>query len=138
MANPNTKSTVTIGENKFNAVSTQVGATTLHDHAGMPQMGTVAFSISITADMHDNANLPFSVLQNLFSLANVVTRDKVKDVKIEFWADETMQDALCVYSFRGWISSFFTLTNENSNHLVSLTLQPVLDAQQFAKVTMSN
>ena len=67
-----------------------------------------------------------------------MTRDKVKDIKIEFWSDERKQEAICVFNFRGWISSFFAISSEESNHILSLTLQPELTAQNFTKITMSN
>jgi hypothetical protein len=86
----------------------------------------------------------------MFDLANVVTRDKVKDMKVEFWKDESHQDALCSYSFKGWISNFQTLNpvsngngngngNNNAvNHLLVLTLEPSLNQQNFADIKMSN
>ena len=41
-----------------------------------------------TDDKVNDTNLPHSSLKKLFELANVVTRDKVKDIKIEFWKDD--------------------------------------------------
>jgi hypothetical protein len=138
MADPSTRTTVTIGDDKFNALAVQMGITTLHDHHGMPQMGSMAFSISVTVDMHDTENMKFTTINNLFNLANGVTHDKIKDIKIEYWQDEQKVDALCVYSFSGWISSFFTISGEHSNHMISMTLQPELNDKQFAKIALSN
>ena len=64
MADPSTKTTVTIGDDKFNALSVQFGVATLHDHIGMPQMGTLATTISVKADMHDSGALKFATLQS--------------------------------------------------------------------------
>ena len=89
-------------------------------------------------DMHDTVNVPYAVLTKLFQLANVVTRDKIVDIKIEFWVDDSQLDALCTYSFKGWISSWSTSSGDGSNHTLQLSLQPALDSQQFIDFTMGN
>lgn len=137
MASP-ANTTVTIDGNKFNALATHVGLSTMHDELGMPLMGSQSASISVTVDIHDNENMPFGVLNSLFGLANQLTRDKIKDMKIEYWTDENKQDAICVYQFSGWISSFYTVSGAGSNHILSLTLQPALDEKQYIDVKMSN
>jgi hypothetical protein len=30
----------------------------------------------------------------------------IKDIKIEFWKDESQEEAICTYQFKGWISNF--------------------------------
>jgi hypothetical protein len=75
--------TVTIDGNKFNALSAHVGISTLHNHNGMPRMGTLQSAIVFVVDMHDNANMPYATLQKIFTLAYVVTPDKIKDIKVE-------------------------------------------------------
>jgi len=100
MPNPY-RSTVTIDGTKFEAVSTQVVFTTDKDKAGMPEMGSLKTRIRVWADFHDDKNLPYSSLQKFFDLANVVTRDKIKDIKIEFWKDDTHEDALPQHDFVG-------------------------------------
>src|SRR5690349_11622324 len=104
MATP--RSTVTIDGTKLNAVSVSVRIGTLKDRAGIPEMGSLNTEIKVWVDFHDDANVPNSTLKKLFELANTVTRDKIKDMKIEYWKDEKMQDALCSYKFKGWISGF--------------------------------
>lgn len=142
MASP-TRSTVTVDGTKFDAVSTQVTFTTAKDRAGMPQMGSLQTEIKVWVDFHDDTNLPHAALKKLFDLANVVTRDKVKDIKIEFWKDDAHQDALCSYSFKGWISGFQTCNpsgdgNGSLNHLLVLDLEPALNQANFKDVNMSN
>jgi hypothetical protein len=148
MASP-TRSTVTIDGTKFDAVSSVVAFQTDKDRAGMPQMGSLHTSIRVWVDFHDDTNLPHSSLKKLFDLSNVVTRDKIKDMKIEFWKDDSHQDALCSYSFKGWISSFHTCnpgagtfqTGSNANpvnHLLVLDLEPALNQQNFKDIAMSN
>lgn len=145
------RSTVTVDGTKFDAVSTVVAFQTDKDRAGMPQMGSLQTQIRVWIDFHDDTNLPHSALKKLFDLANVVTRDKIKDMKIEFWKDDGHQDALCSYSFKGWISGFHTCNPANGNvagadsndlsnvnHLLVLDLEPALNQQNFKDVTMSN
>lgn len=148
MASP-TRSTVTVDGTKFDAVSTEVAFKTEKDRAGMPQMGSLQTEIKVWVDFHDDTNLPHATLKKLFDLANVVTRDKIKDIKIEFWKDDSHQDALCSYNFKGWISSFQTcnpptggLADNNGvgniNHLLVLELEPALNQANFKDIQMSN
>jgi hypothetical protein len=148
MATAPYRSTVTVDGTKFDAVSTQVVFRTDKDRAGMPQMGSLQTEIRVWVDFHDDTNLPHSALKKLFDLSNVVTRDKVKDMKIEFWKDDAHQDALCSYSFKGWISGFHTCNPSGSpdagrdagqlNHILVLDLEPSLNQQNFKDVSMSN
>ena len=146
MASPY-RSTVTIDGTKFNAVSVVVAFQTDKDRAGMPQMGSLNTNIRVWVDFHDDTNLPHSALKKLFNLSNVVTRDKVKDMKIEFWKDDSQQDALCSYSFKGWISAFQTCNpvsqfdsaeSDQVNHLLVLDLEPAMNQQNFRDISMSN
>ena len=153
--------TVTIDGTKFDAVSTSVKFATEKDKAGMPQMGSLKTEIRVWADFHDDQNLPFGTLKKFFDLANVVTRDKIKDVKIEFWKDDSHQDALCSFGFKGWISHFETSNPSDEtlgldlsegdeidkrfqgiapiiNHMLVLDLEPVLNQQNFTDVKLSN
>lgn len=158
MANPN-RTTVTIDGTKFNAVTTSVKFNTAKDRSGVAQMGSLSTKIRVWADLHDDQNLPFSTVKKFFDLANVVTRDKIKSVKIEFWKDETQQDALVSYSFNGWIRRFETsnpldflphaqststedmLTEGASpslNHMLVLDIEPALNQQNFSDIKLSN
>jgi hypothetical protein len=146
--------TVTIDGTKFNAVASSVRFTTEKDRAGMAQMGSLRTSIRVWGDFHDEQNLPNSTLKKFFDLANVVTRDKIKDMKIEFWKDDAHQDALCSYSFKGWVSRFetsnpHTLSSNGSdnghpaapdglNHMLVMDLEPALNQANFKEITMSN
>lgn len=152
MANPY-RSTITIDGKKFDAVSTQVVFNTLKDRAGMPEMGSLSTSIRVWVDFHDDVNMPNGTLKGLFELANVVTREKIKDMKVEFWKDDSKQDALCSYSFKGWVSRFetsnlmpdaspqsagSTIPQATINHLLVMDLEPALNQQNFKEITMSN
>jgi hypothetical protein len=152
MASPY-RSTVTIAGNKFDAVSCSVTFSTLKDKAGMPEMGSLSTSIRVWVDFHDDVNMPNGTLKSLFDLSNVVTREKIKDIKIEFWKDDSKQDALCSYRFKGWISRFettnltpdaapqsagSTLPQSTINHLLVMDLEPALNQQNFKEIAMSN
>jgi len=158
MANPY-RTTVTIDGNKFQAVTTSVKFNTAKDRSGVAQMGSLSTKIRVWADLHDDVNLPFSVVKSLFDLANVVTRDKIKAVKIEFWKDDSQQDALISYSFNGWIRRFETSnpldflprhvsastedalaegTAPSLNHMLVLDIEPALNQQNFQDVKLSN
>ena len=112
----------------------------------MPEMGSLETSIRVCVDFHDDANLPHSALKKIFDLANVVTRDKIKDIKIEFWKDDAHQDALCSYGFKGWISSFETSNppaglgedHPRLNHMLILDIEPALNQQNFKEIKMGN
>ena len=152
--------TVTIDGTKFDAVSTSVTFATEKDKTGMPKMGSLLTEVRVWADFHDDKNLPFGTVKKFFDLANVVTRDKIKDMKIEFWKDDSHQDALCSYTFKGWISRFET-SNDNEftknlfvggeeenksfmgmrpslNHCLVLDLEPTLSQEHFGDLKLSN
>jgi hypothetical protein len=131
--------TLTIDGQKFNALSASVSFATASDQAGMPQMGSLSCGIDAVVDIHDNQNLPFSTLKKLFELANVVTRDKIKDMKVEFWQDEKQQDVICCYAFKGWISHWHTSSGSGSvNHTLSMSLQPAINSQNFSELRITN
>jgi hypothetical protein len=158
VATPN-RTTVTIDGTKFNAVTTSVKFNTEKDRSGVAQMGSLSTRIRVWADLHDDTNLPFSSVKKFFDLSNVVTRDKIKPIKIEFWKDETQRDALCTYSFNGWVRRFETsnpldflpsgqttsteaLLAEGAapdlNHMLVLDLEPAMNQQNFQDIKMSN
>ena len=148
--------TVTVDGTKFGAVSTSVQFSTEKDRSGVPQMGSLSTAIRVWADFHDDQNLPFSAVKKMFDLANVVTTDKIKPMKIEFWKDDSRQDALCSYSFNGWIRRFettnpielslldketeaqFRSLTPDLNHVLVLDLEPAMNQQNFKDIKMSN
>ena len=137
MANPSVSS-VTIDGETFDALSVHFSVSTTHGGVGMPMMGSLVCSIEVTVDMHDTDNMPYATLQKLFNLASTVTSDSIKDIKIQFWTDETQQDAICTYSFKGWIAHYSNSSGSGSNHTLSMSLQPALDEKQFVNITMGN
>jgi len=160
MASSPYRCTVTLDGVKFNAVSSTIKFHSERDRAGMPQMGSLQTTIRVVADFHDDLNLPFSAVKKFFDLANVVTRDKIKDIKIEFWKDDKHEEALCGYAFKGWVSRFETsnphplgnltgtgeealvndptLAYQNLNHVMVLDLEPTLNQESFKEIKMIN
>src|ERR1700721_4135604 len=143
MATSPYRSSCSIDGNKFDCLSVSVSFATDKDRAGMPQMGSLHTSIRAYVDFHDDQNMPYSTMNSLFTLANVVTKNKVKPIKLEFWKDESQQDALCSYSFNGWISAFHMMNpyqsdsasdagNKGVNHIMVLDLEPSLNQQNFS------
>jgi hypothetical protein len=154
MASPY-RCTVTIDGTKFGAVTSSVQFSTAKDHNGIPQMGSLNTMIRVWVDFHDDQNMPFSAIKKLFDMANVVTMDKIKPMKIEFWKDDSRQDALCTYSFNGWIRRFETTNpvdaagNDDAsgmfadiapqlNHLLILDLEPAMNQKNYKEIKMSN
>jgi hypothetical protein len=129
MAQPSV-TTISIDGNKFNPLSASVSFWTASDRPGMPVMGSFKAGIEVVVDVHDNTNIPFATLKKLSELAQVVTLDKIKDIKIEFWQDEHHQDAICTYAFKGWISHWHTSSGDGSgNNLPSISIQPAIDSK---------
>jgi hypothetical protein len=130
--------TVTIDGDKFNALSVTVGISTQPGLTGTPMMGSFQPHIDVVVDIHDDTNMPFATLKKLFELSKVVTKDKIKDMKIEFWKDDNGDDVICTYQLQGWISHFQTQSAGPGNHTLVMSLQPMLDAQNVFVLDMSN
>ncbi|MGD0941603.1 MAG: hypothetical protein ABR905_18045 [Terracidiphilus sp.] len=138
MAQP-CNTTVTVDGNKFDAHTAHVGISTVHDHTGMPQVGGPHYTIDCSVDLHDTVNIPYTTLSRLYDLANIVNRDKIVPIKVEFWTDETQDDAICTYSFDGWISEFHTIGGASGeNHSLQMTFIPKLDERQYVSMKMGN
>jgi hypothetical protein len=130
-------STVTIDGDKFHALSASVSFSTASDRVGMPMMGSFVPTIEICVDL-DKGNMPFDLLQKLFDLAKLVTKDKIKDIKIEFWQDDSAQDVVCAYTLKGWISHWHTSSGNGGNHILMMSIQPALDQNSFSDLAISN
>ena len=148
--------TVTIDGTKFDAISVNYGITTKKDQAGMPILQTLDTTARVWVDAHDTKNFPFNAFQKVFELANVPDNKKLKDMKIEYWLDDSKQDALCSYKFKGWISKFETYNpvtmkgvNETGdraqasweqqyNNIVYLELEPIINKTNQTEVSIGN
>ena len=59
-------------------------------------------------------------------------------MKVEFWKDDAQSDAICTFSFNGWLAAFHINGGGGSNHLLNLKLVPELDPKQFMNVKIGN
>jgi len=139
------RSTCTINGTSFDCVSVSIAVQTAKDQNSMPLMSTMTVSVDCLVDFHDDNNVPYSTLSTVFALAQKPKTGNYVPVKIEFWKDEEKQTALCSYNFQGWVSSFHTFnpTQQSSipnsfNHVWLLTIQPALNSQNYAQLSMSN
>ena len=130
--------TVTIDGSEFCAYTGQVGFAALSDSSGLPNMGTLGCTMEFSADMHDTTALRFEVVRKLFQMSTSVSGDKVKPIKIEFWADDNHDDSLCSLSFNGWISSWTVSTGGDTNRVLSITIQPMVEKNNYYNITIGN
>lgn len=138
MAKAPSNSSVTIDGLVVNTFSTLAGISAVADGSGMPAMGTMAPTLEFSADIHDQKAIPFATVRKLYELCNAPTKDKIKDVKIEFWTDESRVDVILSLTFRGWISSWIVSSGGGSNHVLSFTLQPELSKTQYLDMKIGN
>jgi hypothetical protein len=115
---------------------------TQKDPAGMPVLQTLNTAVHLRVDLNDDKNAPFDTVKKLFELGNVPDRSKLKPMKVEFWKDDTMQDVICAYNFKGWIS-MFRITNTGQqdvgyNHILEMELTPIINKENYQEVKISN
>ena len=142
---------VTIDGTRFDAFAADFQVYTRKDEIGQPEMGTQFTSVKVYADPHDTDNIPFSTLQQLFELSNIVTQEKIVPMLLEFWVDEKQEDVICSIEFQGWIS-FFNLLNplpgsplvggsgggDGLNHALCLELTPTVNESNYKEIKMGN
>ena len=133
------RASITIGDYTVNAIAIHLGLATVRDgHPGMAYMGSISCGISVVVNLNDQVNVPFATLKGLFDLANSVSQEKIKDIVIHFWTDDSATDVICTFSFRGWISQFTTSSDESKNHTLSMSIEPELDEENVLKLTLGN
>lgn len=135
---------ITIDGTKFDALEAVYAMGTQKDPAGMPVLQTLNTAVHVRVDMNDDKNVPFDTVKTLFELGNVPDRSKLKEMKVEFWKDDTKQDVICAYKFKGWISMFRTTnTGHNGaaggfNHVLEMELTPIINKENHQEVKISN
>jgi hypothetical protein len=144
MATPS-NATCTIGGKSFDAVEIKMVLLTPPDRSGMPTMGSLQSRVRVIVDISDTTNMPFGTLNQLFTWANVATNANVQDIKLEYWQDDSKQNALCSVKFKGWISGFQTVNpvaapgqTDVINDVLVLDLQPQLNQSNQPSYTLSN
>jgi hypothetical protein len=144
---------VTVDGTKFNTVEAIFAMGTQKDATGMPVLQTLNTKVHVWVDLFDDQNFPFNNIKKMFDLANVPDRNKLKEIKVEFWKDDRMEDVICSYKFKGWISKFevynpvLQLTDHPMmtdaagrvyNHVLRMELEPIINKENFQEVTISN
>ncbi len=144
---------VTIDGTKFNTIETVFAMGTQKDATGMPVLQTLNTKVKVFVDLFDDENFPYDNTKKMFDLANVPDRDKLKEMKIEYWKDDRMEDVICSYGFTGWISKFEVYNpvlalNEHPmvtdaadrvyNHVMYMELEPIINSKMFQEVKISN
>jgi hypothetical protein len=137
---------VTFDGQSFDVMDAEFIINTNCDQSGMPVNATLSTSVAFCVNLHDTQNFSFSKLKALFDFANVPTRDKIKDFKVEFLKDDdkSKNDVICSYHGKGWISSFRTsnVGGENGgrahNHLLHVVVKPALSEGMAKDITLGN
>jgi hypothetical protein len=133
---------VTIDGTKFNAFDAVYAMGTQKDASGMPVLQTLSTAVHVRVDLNDDRNIPFGTIKKLFDLSNVPDRSKLKEMKVEFWKDDKMDDVICSYKFKGWISMFRVSNQDNGtsghNHVLEMELTPIVNKENYQEVAISN
>jgi len=129
---------------EIHAASAWIELKAPRDEEGQPEIGVLETSIGVCLDLHDRQNVGFSVLSQLFELANRATHEKIVEMAVTMWDDEDHEDVIGRFNFRGWISLWRAETPKrytqpaDQNHELYLELQPELDPEQLHRINVSN
>jgi hypothetical protein len=110
----------------------------------MAVMQTLMTSVSVRIDLHDDKNIPFQTIKKFFDLSNVATREKIKDLKLEFWKDDSKRDVACSFKCKAWISTFRVSNiggdsgGTTYNNLLYLEFAPVHNQANYQEITLGN
>jgi hypothetical protein len=144
---------VTVDGTKFRAIEAVFAVNTQKDAAGMPVLQTMNTHVKVFVDIFDDQDFPFDYVKKMFNLANVPDRSKLKEIKIEYWKDDRMEDVICSFGFKGWISKFEVYNpvlelNEHPlakdassrvyNHVLCMELEPIVNKENFQEIQISN
>jgi hypothetical protein len=135
--------TVEIGDVKFDALSASIEATAPPDSTYRsylrPLMGRLDVQFHVSVNAHDDVNLPFGSLQELMSLALNQASDQIRDIKINYWKDESRNDVIASFSFEGWIYYARLEGTGQMNHRLDMILVPkVLSDSSYIKINITN
>jgi hypothetical protein len=138
MAAHPSNASVTIDGLIINCFSTMAGIASVADYTGMPNIGSMTANLEFSCDIHDQKAVPFDTVRKLYNLCLLPTKDKVKDVKIEFWTDDARSDVILSLTLKGWLSSWNVSSGGGKNHVLSFTVQPQLSKDQYIEMTVGN
>ena len=141
---------VTIDGTNFSTIETVFAMGTDKETTGVPVSQTLKTKVHVWVNVANDQNFPFEHIKKMFDLANIPDRSKFKEMKIEFWEDERMQDVICSYKFKGWISKFEVYNglpqqamvtdaaNGTYNNVLHMQLEPILSHGSSQEVMISN
>ncbi|HKQ93939.1 MAG TPA: hypothetical protein VJZ77_24985 [Blastocatellia bacterium] len=137
------RATLTFDGEKIDVVEAVFAMHTAADPSGMPMMQTLNTTVQCRIDLHDIQNIKFQTLKKLFDLSNVATREKIKDMKIELWDDDSKQNVICSFKCKAWISSFRVSniggdTGATYNNVLDIELRPVHNQANYQEITLGN
>jgi hypothetical protein len=137
------RATLTFDGEKIDVVEAIFAMHTAADPSGMPMMQTLNTTVQCRIDLHDTQNVKFQTLKKLFDLSNVATREKIKDMKIELWNDDSKKDVICSFKCKAWISSFRVSniggdTGATYNNVLDIELRPVHNQANYQEITLGN
>jgi hypothetical protein len=137
------RATLTFDGEKIDVVEAVFAMHTAADPSGMPMMQTLNTTVQCRIDLHDTQNAKFQTLKKLFDLSNVATREKIKDMKIELWDDDSKQNVICSFKCKAWISSFRVSniggdTGATYNNVLDIELRPVHNQANYQEITLGN
>ena len=137
------RATLTFDGEKIDVVEAIFAMHTAADPSGMPMMQTLNTTVQCRIDLHDTQNVKFQTLKKLFDLSNVATREKIKDMKMELWNDDSKKDVICSFKCKAWISSFRVSniggdTGATYNNVLDIELRPVHNQANYQEITLGN
>lgn len=138
MAKFTSNSSVTIDGLVVNTFSTLAGIAAAADASGALSLGATNATLEFSVDIHDQAAVPFPTVRKLYDLCHMPTKDKVKPVTVQFWTDENRQSLILSLSFRGRVTSWMLSSGGGTNHVLSFSLQPELDASGNIDMQVGN
>ena len=111
------RSTCTVDGTSFDCVSVSVALQTAKDQNSMPLMTSMKVGIDCLVDFHDDNNVPYSTLKQVFALAQGPKPGNYVPIKIVFWKDEE-KHTLQTVSMRKYLNGGFfcrLITRHNNN-----------------------
>jgi len=145
MPTKNSPASCTIDGETFTAAEAEFVMEAKHSTGGNPAHAVPVMSAHILVDLNDRGNgCKFQTIKKLFELSKLPSAKQIKEIKIEFWLGLEDENALCSYSFKGWISSLRTsylgrgTPNGGYNHFIAMVLTPDTTQDSFGQIRIGN
>jgi hypothetical protein len=138
------RATLSFDGEKVDVVEAIFAMNTQKDPAGMPVMQTLNTAVQVRIDLHDDQNIKFGTLKKLFDSGNVAVREKIKELKLECWKDDSKKDVICSFKCKAWISSFRVsnvggdVGGTTYNTVLDIEFTPVHNQANYQEITLGN